>query len=175
LIPDESNYELHLVVEQKPERSNRITLSPERKDTFDCPLAVIDWHISSSDLRTHRAIYRRFATQWRVSNFASLACLVDLPLKNVYRQLFTGGGIYHPGGSIRIGTGPQNGVVDNRLQTFRVPKLWVVSTAVFPSGGGANPTLTLMLFALRAADDIIAQMKRYLSNTRPVPEAEVQD
>jgi hypothetical protein len=160
LIPDDAGYELHLVIEQMPRRSNRITLSAEKKDAFDCPLAVIDWHISSSDLDAYRTIYGRFAAQWGNSNLADLARLVGRPPDDVDQGLRAGGGIYHPGGSIRMGTSPQNGVVDNRLRTFRVSDLRVVSTGVFPSGGSANPTLMLILFAFRAADDITAQLVR---------------
>ena len=160
LAPANSKFELHLVIEQMPKQTNRISLSSDRMDQFGCPLGVIDWHVGASDLQAFGAIYERFAREWRTSGLASVAKLNARIPEHWQRELVVGGGWYHPGGSIRIGTKPQKGVVDGRLKTFRVPDLWAVTTAVFPSGGTANPTLMLMLFALRAADDIVRQFKR---------------
>lgn len=56
-----------------------------------------------------------------------------------------------------MGADVSRGVVDGELKTFRVPNLSVVSTATFPTGGGANPTMMLMMAALRAADRIARQ------------------
>jgi choline dehydrogenase-like flavoprotein len=58
-----------------------------------------------------------------------------------------------------MGTGPGDGVVDTDLRTFRVPNISVVSTSVFPTIGGANPTMTLMLAALRAADRLVKEFR----------------
>jgi choline dehydrogenase-like flavoprotein len=54
-----------------------------------------------------------------------------------------------------MGTDGRYAVVDDNLRTFAVPNLWVLSTSVFPSGGSANPTLMLMLFAMRLADKLV--------------------
>jgi choline dehydrogenase-like flavoprotein len=51
-----------------------------------------------------------------------------------------------------MGRGPTDGVVDSEFRVFRVPNLSLVSTAAFPTGGGANPTMMLMMAALRTAD-----------------------
>jgi choline dehydrogenase-like flavoprotein len=51
-----------------------------------------------------------------------------------------------------MGTNPLDSVVDPCLRVHRVPNLSVVSASVFPSSGSANPTLTIMLLAMRAAD-----------------------
>jgi choline dehydrogenase-like flavoprotein len=44
-----------------------------------------------------------------------------------------------------------HGVVDPNLRLFGIDNCYVVSTAVFPSMGAANPTFTLMALALRLA------------------------
>jgi choline dehydrogenase-like flavoprotein len=50
--------------------------------------------------------------------------------------------------------------------------LSVLSTSVFPAGGGANPTLTLMLFALRLGDRLtMSDPGRPLHNGAVVGEA----
>ena len=37
----------------------------------------------------------------------------------------------------------KNGIVNKDLQIFNIKNSYVVSTSVFPSGGEANPTMTL--------------------------------
>jgi choline dehydrogenase-like flavoprotein len=53
-----------------------------------------------------------------------------------------------------MGENANDSVVDSNLRSFDVPNLWIASTSTFPSGGGANPTLTLMLFTMRLADHL---------------------
>jgi choline dehydrogenase-like flavoprotein len=159
LAADDARYELHLVIEQAPAATNRITLSEEKRDMFGCPLAVIDWSVGASDLRAFAEICDLFVAEWNASNLADYGALLPRAAEDSESQLVRGGGVYHPGGSIRIGKDRQGGVVDGTLRSFAVPNLWAVTTATFPSGGGANPTLMLMLFALRVADDIKARAR----------------
>ena len=60
----------------------------------------------------------------------------------------------------RLGTNKREAVVDRDLRTFHVPNLRVVSTATFPTGGGSNPTMMLMMMALRSADQMIQEFKK---------------
>ena len=60
----------------------------------------------------------------------------------------------HQVGTIRMGREPGEGVVDGRCRVFGTPGLHVVSTAVLPTSGQANPTLTAVQLGLRLADDI---------------------
>src|SRR5262249_11038074 len=120
LAPSESRFELHLVIEQMPKRTNRITLSTDRRDEHGCPLAVIDWRVGDSDVESFRVVYELFAAEWNRSSLAGIASLAPRPPEAWRRDLVLGGGIYHPGGSIRIGSTPQRGVVDDRLKTFRI-------------------------------------------------------
>jgi choline dehydrogenase-like flavoprotein len=73
--------------------------------------------------------------------------------------------VFHPGGSTRMGISRGKAVVDSDLRCFSVRNLWVASTSAFPSGGGANPTLTLMQFTMRLADHLC---KEIASGSAPV-------
>ena len=44
------------------------------------------------------------------------------------------------------------GVVDANLRTFAVSNLYIVDGSVLPTQGSANPALTIMALAARAAD-----------------------
>jgi choline dehydrogenase-like flavoprotein len=55
----------------------------------------------------------------------------------------------HQIGTVRMASSAAQGVVDSDLRCFDVPNLHVASSAVFPSSGQANPTLTLVALAVR--------------------------
>jgi choline dehydrogenase-like flavoprotein len=57
----------------------------------------------------------------------------------------------HQIGTVRMASSAAQGVVDGDLRCFGVPNLHVASSAVFPSSGQANPTLTLVALAVRLA------------------------
>jgi choline dehydrogenase-like flavoprotein len=157
LFPDHADFALHAVVEQQPLASNCIGLSPTRVDVFGNPLATIDWRVADSDIGNLAELTRHFIQTWKQSTLGHLAEIEPAPFDSLRDALGGYGGIYHPGGSTRMGANPKRGVVDKDLRTFRVPNLSVVATSVFPTGGGANPTMMLMMAALRAADGLLAR------------------
>ena len=65
-------------------------------------------------------------------------------------------------GSTRIHSDPKQGVVDANCQVHGVSNLFIAGSSVFPTGGFANPTFTIVALALRLADHI----KGCLSNGR---------
>jgi choline dehydrogenase-like flavoprotein len=65
----------------------------------------------------------------------------------------------HPMGTVRMGNDPQTSVVNSFCQSHDIPNLFVTDSSVFPTGGGANITLTAMAITLRASRYIIEQAK----------------
>jgi choline dehydrogenase-like flavoprotein len=55
-------------------------------------------------------------------------------------------------GGCRMADDETKGVVDANLRTFAVPNLFVVDGSVCPTQGSANPALTIMALAARAAE-----------------------
>jgi choline dehydrogenase-like flavoprotein len=55
-------------------------------------------------------------------------------------------------GGCRMAAKESAGVVDSNLRSFAVPNLFVVDGSVCPTQGSANPALTIMALAARAAD-----------------------
>jgi choline dehydrogenase-like flavoprotein len=45
-------------------------------------------------------------------------------------------------------------VVDENLKVYGTSNLWVVSTAVLPSAGSANPTFTVLCLADKLVENI---------------------
>jgi choline dehydrogenase-like flavoprotein len=58
----------------------------------------------------------------------------------------------HLVGGARMGTDERTGVVDRDCRSFAVPNLLITDGSVLPTQGAANPALTIMAVAARAAD-----------------------
>jgi choline dehydrogenase-like flavoprotein len=159
LYPPEAEIELHMVIEQIPRADNRVTLSTDRTDRYEQPLAAIDWAVSREDEGNLTRSTDMFVDLWQHSTLARLGTIVRRPPGEAETALAEGGGVYHPCGSTRMGRTAAEGVVDRDLRTFRVPNLSIVSTSNFPSAGGANPTMMLLMAALRAADRILKTLR----------------
>ena len=136
-----SNCHLQLDIEQAPDRENRIVLGSE-KDGYGRPKAQIRWRIRERDLENIEAAAGRILAKW------------DGPEKRLPGLLAKTWGCdavkphdaYHPVGTCRMGSDPE-AVVDLQLRVRGVRNLWLVSTAVLPSAGTANPTFTMLCLA----------------------------
>ncbi len=154
LPPGGARFELHLVTEQKPDPHNRIDLSPTGSDAFGQPLARIHWQVHEDDCALFSQIAELARAQWADGPLSRLATLKARDQEAIRHDLVEGGGIYHPAGTTRMGASATEGVVDAQLRVHGCDGLWAVATSVFPTVGGASPSLGLMQLALRAADDI---------------------
>ncbi len=62
----------------------------------------------------------------------------------------------HLVGGARMAAVEQHGVVDSTCRTFAVPNLYITDGSVLPTQGSANPALTIMSVAARAAERLIS-------------------
>jgi choline dehydrogenase-like flavoprotein len=66
----------------------------------------------------------------------------------------------HLMGGCRMGFTPDDSVTNGYGRAWDVANLWICDGSLFPTGGGANPSLTIMAVACRAADHIAAAARR---------------
>ena len=71
------------------------------------------------------------------------------------------GGAGHIMGTYRMGDDPKTSVVDLFQRSHDHNNLYLVGSGTFPTGGTANPTLTLSALALRTADSIVSDLKSH--------------
>ena len=57
-------------------------------------------------------------------------------------------------GGTRMSKSPNEGVVDSNLKVHGINNLFIAGSSVFPSGGHANPTLTIVQLSLRLSEHI---------------------
>jgi len=63
-------------------------------------------------------------------------------------------GIGHHMGTTRMGLNKEGSVCDINLKYFDIDNIFVNSTSVFPTGGIANPTLTMLALTSRLAEKL---------------------
>jgi choline dehydrogenase-like flavoprotein len=77
-------------------------------------------------------------------------------IRKVYADRITGN-CSHQHGTTRMGHDPESSVLDKWCRVHEVENLYIVDGSPFPTATGANPTLTIMANAWRAADKIVAR------------------
>jgi choline dehydrogenase-like flavoprotein len=63
----------------------------------------------------------------------------------------------HLVGGCRMGTSPEDSVVDADHRAWSVPNLLIADGSVMPTQGAANPALTIMALASRLAERLAAK------------------
>ncbi len=77
----------------------------------------------------------------------------------VRSQVNPAGAALHEIGGLRMGATARDGVVDVHGHFFALPNLSVADAAAWPSQGSANSYLTIVAWALRQADEVIARLE----------------
>jgi choline dehydrogenase-like flavoprotein len=152
-IPSRSPVHLQLDIEQTPDTRNRIVLGDER-DAYGRRRPHIHWRITEQDLANIRRAARRILLAWPGQR-AGLPELRPTALAGEAAKPYDA---YHPVGTCRMGDDAQ-AVVDLDLRVKGTANLSVLSTAILPSAGTANPTFTLLCFAEALADQLTKRLE----------------
>ncbi|MEO0426769.1 MAG: GMC family oxidoreductase [Pseudomonadota bacterium] len=151
---------LSIRAEQAPNPASRITLSGERRDALGVPLPVLDWRLTELDRRSVARLVDVFGAEVARAGLGHVepsAWLADTGSGGWHFDPGIGNhaiGGYHHMGTLRMGTDPRESVVDADCRFHDLPNLHVAGSAVFPTGGWANPTLTIIALTLRLGDTL---------------------
>ncbi len=148
-------YPLDYNAEQTPLYDSRISLTHDR-DRFGVPRMRIDWRVCPEDLASIAASYRQMRSSLADTNAASIVYDDDALEKSVQGAVAVGG---HHIGTARMSDDPRRGVVNPECRTHDLENVYVAGSAVFPTSGSANPTLTLVALAIRIADQLKAGLR----------------
>jgi choline dehydrogenase-like flavoprotein len=140
---------LGALCEYLPQPDNRVTLADE-KDRHGLPVA----HFSYSQCENDRQLTK--AATASMESILRAAGATEVMTINRYAHLV---------GGARMAARPEDGVVDADNRVFGVPNLYVVDGSTLPTQGAANPALTIMAVAARAADRLIAGQRRGISES----------
>jgi len=141
--------------EQAPNPASRITLGAG-KDVFGQPKVCVDWRLTPLDLHTYRTAGALFGAELaRVcrAEYQSAPWLSRPDMPPEVR------GTAHHMGTTRMSDTPQQGVVDRDCKVHGIDNLYVVGSSVFPTGGWAYPTFTIVALSLRLAEHLRKPMR----------------
>jgi choline dehydrogenase-like flavoprotein len=142
--------------EQTPNPESRVTLALE-KDRLGQNVARLHWRLSPIDIRTIRRALAIIGEELERARLGQL--LIDLDGDDPTAWSTPAYGGYHHMGTTRMHVSPAEGVVDEQCRVHGISNLFVAGSSVFPTGGHANPMLTIVALALRLADRVKATMK----------------
>ena len=131
---------------------NRVMLDDEQ-DRLGRRKVRIEWRIGETDVENMRRVMQLFDQAVRQAGVGRFeGAFPDEP--PAWRQAVEGG--KHHMGTTRMHEAPERGVVDENSRVHGTSNLFVAGSSVFPSGGYANPTLTIVALAVRLGDHLRA-------------------
>src|SRR5262249_5066928 len=129
-----------------PNPRSRVYLGDER-DRLNMPRLVLDWVINREETESVTRLHALVDDHLRRHQLGRLVHTAAL-----------GDGLYtdasHHIGTARMSATPRAGVVDEQCRVHGVDNLFVAGSAVFPTAGHANPTLTIVALAIRLAEQL---------------------
>lgn len=148
--------------EQAPNPDSRITLSGE-KDATGVPRVRLDWRLSEIDVRSVATLVATLRNELDRLGLGKVEPAPWLAGERWQTDPLISShpiGGYHHMGTTRMGTDPKTSVTDGDGRLHGLGNLWVAGSSLFPTGGWANPTLTIVALALRNAERISASLGR---------------
>ena len=141
---------IDLNIEQRPNPDSRLTLDTSL-DALGQRRIKLDWRLDETDWRTATTALNTAAQEFGRMGIGR----VHTPLqgsKANWPPLITSSN-HHLGGA-RMASDPKWGVVNADCRVHSIENLYVAGSAVFPTGGYANPTLTIVALSLKLADHL---------------------
>lgn len=143
-------YEIAVRSEQSPIPESRVRLGRER-DALGLPRCELDWRLGDRDIHDVERTLRRIGAELGRSGIGRLWLPEDRDGR--FAPPRVDGGCHHMG-TTRMSADRRTGVVDADGRVHDCPNLYIAGSSVFPTGGFANPTLTIVALAHRLADHL---------------------
>lgn len=141
-------FHVYSLTEQAPIPDNRVTLGSDM-DAFGYPKVQLIWRWDEFSRRSVVKAEKLFQSEFARAGLGHLALEMDKgdPQVNTLS-------CHHTMGTTRMHHDPKQGVVDANCQVHGVDNLFIAGASTFPTGGYANPTLTIIALAIRLADHL---------------------
>lgn len=160
-------YGLSYHAEQSPRAESRVTLSGET-DRLGTPRLRIDLRFHREDAEAVVRAHERLA-DWLARSGLAEVQYRQPAAENVEAVAARMSHGTHQIGTARMGATRAEAVVDRDLRCFDAPNLYVASSAVFPTSGQANPTLSIVAFAVRLAAHLAERAAAAPAITTEIP------
>jgi len=146
-------------LEQSPNPNSRVMLGDEL-DQFGQRRLVLKWRLSELDHYSANQSIDMLAAAFGVANLGRLRTNLNendhvWSTPESAANIDTPQGSFHHLGTTRMHESPQKGVVDSNLKVHGMDNLYIAGSSVFPTGGFANPTLTIVALCCKLADHLV--------------------
>lgn len=142
---------IDLNFEQRPNRDSRVLLDTAL-DAFGQRRVALDWRLSETDRLTAMRAIELAAGEFGRMGIGRTRLKIDLFKDKDWPGDMTGS--RHHSGTARMASNPKRGVVNADCRVHSVDNLFIAGSAVFPTTGYANPTLTITALSLRLSDHL---------------------
>lgn len=142
--------------EMIPNENCYCTIDPEQKDKWGIPTLKFFWKWSDHELNQTRHMQHTFKDIIESMGGNVLSEIHDNGADAIKKP----GEIIHEVGGARMGSDPQQSVLNEFCQSWDVPNLFVTDGAAFVSNADKNPTLSILALAWRSSDYLIGELLR---------------
>lgn len=159
LMPSKRNdyWGLYFQAEQAPNRASRVCLSGSQQDAFGIPRAEVKLAFLEDDVQSVVDSHALFVRNFRKKNLGEIRYDEAGLRRYLHERLAHYNSAAHHIGTTRMTDDPRTGVVDKRSRVYGLTNLYATGSSVFPTGGHANPTFTIVAHALLLADHLKAK------------------
>jgi choline dehydrogenase-like flavoprotein len=137
------------MIEQIANPASRVTLIGER-DALGLRRVNLHWAIHRNDIATIEILAREVAQDLARMDIARMKIAPEV----LNRKIKNFGVHSHHMGTTRMAADARFGVVDPQQKVHGIDNLYMAGSSVYPTGGGINPTFTLVALSLRLADHL---------------------
>jgi choline dehydrogenase-like flavoprotein len=155
--PSEAHRGLMLTVraEQTPLQESAVSLTGEI-DAIGMARIDLHWTVGDEDLRAYARALEILGAELAFAGLGRVWTPVDSSGR--FSDTIEPGG--HHMGTLRMHEDPARGVVDGACRAHDLENLYIAGSAVFTTGGAANPTLTVVALAERLAAHLLGSEVR---------------
>ena len=139
-------FQIDAHMEQLPYASNRITLDWTRRDRAGQPKIQLSYTYGDYEQAGFARIRDVFRTIGQTLGAR------DTRLSDPFAH-------HHLMGATRMGSDPRHAVTDSHGRAHDHANLFLLGSSLFPTGGTANPTLTIAALALRSVRAMLRQLR----------------
>jgi choline dehydrogenase-like flavoprotein len=136
-----------IVGEDMPQATNRVTLNADVKDRFGMPVPNVHYDDHENDVKMREHAFRRGEEIHKAAGATKVFHTPPYPST-------------HNLGTNRMAKNPRDGVVNKWGQSHDIKNLFISDGSQFTTGGGENPTLTIVTLAIRQSDYIAHRMAK---------------
>lgn len=150
--------------EQAPNPDSRIVLG-RQTDALGQRTVCVDWRLTPLDRHTYSAAANLFGSE--IARTSGAHFQLEPWLADDSADAPKVHGTAHHLGTTRMSDDPRRGVVNRDCKVHGIDNLHVAGSSVFPTGGWAFPTFTIVALSLRLADELRGLLVTYATSGLP--------